>query len=158
MHDQSEAKVASDCIVVMSKGRIEQTDAPYAVYRRPRTRFVAGFIGRTNFVEGRVAGDIVQFPGFRVPKNALEAQGALADEALISVRPQSIQLGRQQSRGGVGAAAFPRGSRYAPNSANAAISGGTWRVQSSGCESRLGRSKSSSGRARGWMSTSRSLC
>jgi putative spermidine/putrescine transport system ATP-binding protein len=41
----------------MSKGRIEQTDAPYAVYSRPCTRFAAGFIGRTNFVEGRVAVD-----------------------------------------------------------------------------------------------------
>jgi len=104
--------VTSDRVVVMSKGRIEQTDTPYAAYGPPRTRFVAGFIGRTNFVEGRVAGDTVQFPGFRVPKNALEAQAALADEILISVRPQSIQLGRQQSPGGAGRCCGP--ARVAP--------------------------------------------
>ena len=106
-HDQAEAMITSDRIVVMSKGRIEQIDAPYAVYGRPRTRFVAGFIGRTNFVEGRLAGDAVQFPGFRVPKSALEAHGALADEVLISVRPQSIQLARQQSLGGAGHCCVP---------------------------------------------------
>src|SRR5437016_8286568 len=50
-HDQSEAMVTSDRIVVMNRGRIEQIDEPQALYRRPRSRFVAGFIGRTNFVE-----------------------------------------------------------------------------------------------------------
>jgi iron(III) transport system ATP-binding protein len=157
MHDQ--VMVTSDCIILMSKGRIEQTDAPYTVYRRPRTRFVAGFIGRTNFAEGRVAGDAVQFPGFRVPKSALEAHGALADEVLISVRPQSIQLARQRGPGGAGAAACPRGSRCAPISANAGSTRRSWRVQSSGCESPLGRRKFSRWASPcGWMSTSRSLC
>ncbi|MBN9088518.1 MAG: ABC transporter ATP-binding protein [Reyranella sp.] len=50
-HDQSEAMVTSDRIVVMNKGRIEQIDAPHVLYGKPRSRFVAGFIGRTNFVE-----------------------------------------------------------------------------------------------------------
>jgi iron(III) transport system ATP-binding protein len=50
-HDQSEAMVTSDRIVVMNKGRIEQVDAPHVLYGKPRSRFVAGFIGRTNFVE-----------------------------------------------------------------------------------------------------------
>src|SRR6185437_9888306 len=45
-HDQGEAMVTSDRIAVMNLGRIEQIDAPYALYNRPRTRFVAGFIGR----------------------------------------------------------------------------------------------------------------
>jgi iron(III) transport system ATP-binding protein len=50
-HDQSEAMVTSDRIVVMNKGRIEQIDPPHVLYGRPKSRFVAGFIGRTNFVE-----------------------------------------------------------------------------------------------------------
>jgi iron(III) transport system ATP-binding protein len=50
-HDQSEAMVTSDRIVVMNKGRIEQIDPPQLLYSRPRSRFVAGFIGRTNFIE-----------------------------------------------------------------------------------------------------------
>ncbi|MBS0521765.1 MAG: ABC transporter ATP-binding protein, partial [Proteobacteria bacterium] len=63
-HDQSEAMVTSDRIVVMNKGRIEQVDAPQRLYARPRSRFVAGFIGRTNFLEGRREGDEVRFDGF----------------------------------------------------------------------------------------------
>jgi ABC-type Fe3+/spermidine/putrescine transport system ATPase subunit len=52
-HDQAEAMVTSDRIAVMNKGRIEQIDAPFELYRRPKTKFVAGFIGRTNFLTGR---------------------------------------------------------------------------------------------------------
>src|SRR6266849_7986171 len=55
-HDQAEAMVASDRIVVMNQGRIEQIADPFALYNRPQTRFVAGFIGRTNFLEGTLAG------------------------------------------------------------------------------------------------------
>ena len=44
-HDQSEAMVTSDRIVVMSQGRVEQVADPFALYTRPETRFVAGFIG-----------------------------------------------------------------------------------------------------------------
>src|SRR5204862_3526202 len=65
-HDQAEAMVTSDRIVVMNKGRIEQIDPPQVLYGRPRSRFVAGFIGRTNFVE--------------------------RDGAVFSLRPQSIGL------------------------------------------------------------------
>jgi iron(III) transport system ATP-binding protein len=50
-HDQSEAMVTSDRIVVMNKGRVEQVDPPQVLYAKPKSRFVAGFIGRTNFVE-----------------------------------------------------------------------------------------------------------
>ena len=53
-HDQAEAMVTSDRIAVMNLGRIEQVDAPHALYNRPKTRFVAGFIGRTNFIEAAV--------------------------------------------------------------------------------------------------------
>ncbi len=65
-HDQSEAMVTSDRIVVMNRGRIEQIDPPQVLYGRPRSRFVAGFIGRTNFVE--------------------------RDGAVYSLRPQAIGL------------------------------------------------------------------
>jgi iron(III) transport system ATP-binding protein len=106
-HDQAEAMVTSDRIVVMNKGRIEQVDAPFALYGRPRTRFVAGFIGRTNFVEGRLDGDAVQFPGFRVPRGALEAQGPLAESVLVSVRPQTLRLTRDAQGSANGRCAVP---------------------------------------------------
>src|SRR5437868_9915767 len=76
-HDQGEAMVTSDRIAVMSEGRIEQIDPPYAVYNRPRTRFVAGFIGRTNFVAARCAGGEVVFDGFALPRDAFEDGRAL---------------------------------------------------------------------------------
>jgi len=53
-HDQDEALVMADRIAVMSHGRIEQQDAPEALYERPRTRFVADFLGVANLFEARV--------------------------------------------------------------------------------------------------------
>jgi len=53
-HDQIEAMTLSDQVVVMNQGVIEQIGTPIEVYRHPRTRFVADFIGRANFVPGTV--------------------------------------------------------------------------------------------------------
>jgi len=53
-HAQSEALALSDRIVVMNAGRIEQISAPYQLYTRPNTLFVAKFIGRNALIEGRV--------------------------------------------------------------------------------------------------------
>ncbi len=53
-HDQIEAMTLSDRVVVMNEGLIEQVGTPMEIYRSPRTRFVAGFIGRANFIEATV--------------------------------------------------------------------------------------------------------
>ena len=53
-HDQAEALVISDRIVVMNKGRIEQMGSPTTIYRQPATSFTAEFIGQVNLVEGTV--------------------------------------------------------------------------------------------------------
>ena len=55
-HDQEEALTMSDRIAVMSKGKILQIGSPRDIYDRPSVRFVANFIGETNFLEGEVAG------------------------------------------------------------------------------------------------------
>ena len=89
-HDQSEAMVTSDRIVVMNAGRIEQVADPVTLYSQPQTRFVAGFIGRTNFLDGVRDGGDIRFPGFTVP--AALAPGALDRRPSFSVRPQSIRL------------------------------------------------------------------
>ncbi|MEO0818791.1 MAG: ABC transporter ATP-binding protein [Pseudomonadota bacterium] len=52
-HDQDEALSMSDEIVIMRQGRIEQQGQPGALYERPATRFVADFLGKSNFIEGR---------------------------------------------------------------------------------------------------------
>ena len=53
-HDQEEALTMSDRIVVMSKGRIEQVGTPDEIYSRPATAFVADFVGKMNFLDGRL--------------------------------------------------------------------------------------------------------
>ncbi len=93
-HDQAEAMVTSDRIAVMNLGRIEQVDDPHTLYTRPRTRFVAGFIGRTNFLDGACQGGEVAFDGFAVARGALENGNALAGKVTFSVRPQSMRLHR----------------------------------------------------------------
>src|SRR5207302_7574795 len=84
-HDQAEAMVTSDRIVVMNKGRIEQVDAPHTLYGRPKSRFVAGFIGRTNFLEGNRQGSDVRFDGFSAAASRLEGANA-AGGLLYSLR------------------------------------------------------------------------
>ena len=95
-HDQAEAMVTSDRIVVMNGGRIEQVADPVTLYQRPATRFVASFIGRTNILDGVREADTLRFPGFSVP-------AALAPEgSSFSVRPQSIGMFRSQGQLGRG--------------------------------------------------------
>ena len=96
-HDQAEAMVTSDRIVVMNKGHIEQVDAPHVLYGRPRSRFVAGFIGRTNFIEGRPQGSNVAFDGFKVPASAVEQAGS--GTSFYSLRPQAIALAADRPAG-----------------------------------------------------------
>jgi putative spermidine/putrescine transport system ATP-binding protein len=54
-HDQGEALSMSDRVAVFHQGKLEQVDSPRALYEKPRTRFVAGFVGSTNLLEGAVA-------------------------------------------------------------------------------------------------------
>jgi ABC-type Fe3+/spermidine/putrescine transport system ATPase subunit len=96
-HDQMEAMVTSDRIAVMNQGRIEQVDSPHALYTRPRTRFVAGFVGRTNLIDGACNGTEIVFERFSVPRSALSNGAALAGKVTFSVRPQSMQLSRSRS-------------------------------------------------------------
>jgi iron(III) transport system ATP-binding protein len=53
-HDQEEALAISDHVIVMNQGRIEQIDAPEALYNRPASLFVADFVGAANLIEGKV--------------------------------------------------------------------------------------------------------
>jgi ABC-type Fe3+/spermidine/putrescine transport system ATPase subunit len=91
-HDQAEAMVTSDRIAVMNQGRIEQVDNPRALYNMPKTRFVAGFIGRTNFIEGVSDGHQISFDGFALPRAAFERDVPSAGKAVFSVRPHSMRL------------------------------------------------------------------
>jgi spermidine/putrescine transport system ATP-binding protein len=97
-HDQSEALVMSNQVAVMHHGRFEQVGTPQELYYRPRTAFVAGFVGNSNRWTGRVAGrqgDEVRVAiGAAMTQIARRADGALADtsDVTVFVRPEAIAL------------------------------------------------------------------
>jgi iron(III) transport system ATP-binding protein len=100
-HDQGEAMATSDRIAVMNAGRIEQVDAPHLLYTRPRTRFVAGFVGRTNLIEGRLSGDEIGLDGFGLKAGQVAVPpGFAGGTLLISLRPQGMALHRARPDGG----------------------------------------------------------
>ncbi|MDE0059809.1 MAG: ABC transporter ATP-binding protein [Defluviicoccus sp.] len=96
-HDQAEAIVLSDRIAVMSEGRILQEGPPREIYRRPRSPFVAGFVGSSNLMEGVVTESLGQ-GRFRVetacgPVCATSTAALRRDEGvLVSLRPELIHL------------------------------------------------------------------
>jgi iron(III) transport system ATP-binding protein len=91
--------VTSDRIAVMNLGRIEQVADPHTLYNRPKTRFVAGFIGRTNFIEGESRGGEIGFGAFALPQASIDGAPA-SGKVTVSVRPQSMRLARAQFANG----------------------------------------------------------
>ena len=90
-HDQEEAMTMADTIAVMNQGRIEQLGTPADLYEHPRTAFVAGFLGKSNLLEGTVVGDgVVELgDGSQVRARTNGAVGAVA----VGVRPEKVALG-----------------------------------------------------------------
>ena len=91
-HDQEEALSLSDRIAILDRGRIVQTGAPEALYERPATRFVADFLGTSNFIEGTAE---AEEGGFVLRRGAarVRAAGAVPDgRAVLSLRPERIAL------------------------------------------------------------------
>jgi len=78
-HDQEEALTMSDRLAVFNLGRIEQVGSPAEIYEHPITAFVAGFVGVSNFVDGRVAQAIIGQPDTNAPLT-------------FSIRPEKIRL------------------------------------------------------------------
>lgn len=104
-HDQEEAITLSNRIAVMNAGHLEQEGTPEEIYERPQTRFVADFIGLTNFITGTVresCADEAGEPGTRfvVVQTAIGAficggpQPAMAsgEHVTLSLRPEKMQL------------------------------------------------------------------
>jgi ABC-type Fe3+/spermidine/putrescine transport system ATPase subunit len=94
-HDQEEALIMSNRIAVMNQGLIEQVGTPEELYDRPATRFVASFIGETNFLSGRilqVAGGICELEVSEslVVEGRATAHLADAQRAHAVIRPERI--------------------------------------------------------------------
>ena len=105
-HDQAEAMVISDRIVVMFDGRIRQVGNATEIYAHPVSRDVADFIGLSNFIEGQVnarseAGCyVVETSLGKISCRSALTLGA-GESALVMVRPESIQLSREAPANGV---------------------------------------------------------
>jgi ABC-type Fe3+/spermidine/putrescine transport system ATPase subunit len=92
-HDQAEAMVTSDRIVVLNRGRMVQVGTPSEIFDQPRTRFVAEFIGKTNLLAGRPEGanTVSLGPDFRIAV-ANGSVSASTGAASVCIRPHNIAL------------------------------------------------------------------
>ena len=96
-HDQSEAMALSDRIIVMEAGRVQQIATPFEIYAHPVNSFVADFLGRVNFLEGRVAvaGSstvTVEMRGHRLELPSGKATPAAGEDVVLVVRPETISV------------------------------------------------------------------
>ena len=96
-HDQEEAMTMADTVAVMNRGVIEQMGPPEELYEKPRTTFVANFLGQSNLVRGRVvehAGSdllTLDLHGAKV-RAPRPADGKLDGDVLLGVRPEKVRL------------------------------------------------------------------
>jgi len=92
-HDQAEAMVISDRVAVLNRGRVEQVGAAEDLFRRPRTRFVAEFIGRTNLLDLETAEPGVAARG-ALRLRLASPPAPSAAPVVVSIRPHEIELVR----------------------------------------------------------------
>ncbi|MCD6462129.1 MAG: ABC transporter ATP-binding protein [Thermotogae bacterium] len=98
-HDQLEAMTLSDRVIVMKDGKIVQMDTPEALYRFPANKFVANFIGKANFIEGRISSvqdnscEVVLPNGRKARIELRDARKFGVDElVLVVMRPEGIEF------------------------------------------------------------------
>jgi ABC-type Fe3+/spermidine/putrescine transport system ATPase subunit len=94
-HDQEEALSISDRIAVMNLGVVEQVGRPWEVYSAPRNRFVAGFIGTTNFYEGEWGGSEGQVKVSGVPMKIPGQTGPSGGKVFFAIRPEAFKVAAQ---------------------------------------------------------------
>jgi putative spermidine/putrescine transport system ATP-binding protein len=90
-HDQEEALTMADRLVVMNEGLVHQVGTQRDLYERPADRFVAGFVGRSTFLEGNV-----EAPGSFRTDGGLQlacSNGGRAGRAALALRPERVEIG-----------------------------------------------------------------
>jgi spermidine/putrescine transport system ATP-binding protein len=107
-HDQEEALTMSDRIAVMSKGKIQQMGTPVEIYERPTNKFVADFIGESNFLEGKLKSTSGNEANVFVPILNAEVTGmpmskdlVNGSDVIVSIRPEKIRIVENQNGAGV---------------------------------------------------------
>lgn len=101
-HSQSEAFSMADRVVIMSRGKIEQIGTPQEIYRAPRTRFVAEFLGSSNIFPGEVSGVDADRLKIATPAGEFHVAGSSAkhfaagDKAIFAISSDRINLSRER--------------------------------------------------------------
>ncbi len=96
-HDQEEALTMSDRIAVITRGVVNQVGEPEAIYEKPANKFVADFIGETNFIDGQVAGqdrDMVEvtLPASGAVRVQSSRRFSAGQSVTLAVRPEKLRL------------------------------------------------------------------
>ena len=134
-HDQEEALSMSDQIAIIRDGRIVQSGPPRLLYERPTTRFVADFLGKSNFIGGRVValdGDrlVYEVAGCRYVQASAGAPRQVGDEIVVALRPEKVEIRKA------------RGPRTAGTGLPARSPPGTTTAPAFTCSSKTARSAS----------------
>ena len=106
-HDQEEALTMSDRIAVMSNGKILQVGTPRDIYDHPENRFVANFIGDSNFLEGKLTdlsatGAVLELPGGTKIKLDIDASKHREGAVSVLVRPEHVSLTKADGNADLG--------------------------------------------------------
>ncbi|HXU41178.1 MAG TPA: ABC transporter ATP-binding protein [Burkholderiales bacterium] len=114
-HDQAEAMAIADRIAIMEKGSLRQVGSPRDIYEHPANTFVAGFMGTTNLLQGKVAakdgaGALVRTASGVEVRVALADGVGPGDAVWVSIRPEAMQIRAGQP---AGANAWPATIRIA---------------------------------------------
>jgi len=89
-HDQEEAVILADKIALLFDGALQQFDEPNKFYERPLTEPIARFFGGTNFLRGILSDGLFETP---VGQFAVDLTSASSDSSVLSIRPESIEMG-----------------------------------------------------------------
>ncbi len=98
-HDQEEALTMSDRIGVMSAGKLQQVGTAKEIYTRPKNRFVASFIGETNFLSASAEGGKVRLASGDV----VDFETAIKGDVTLTIRPEQLRLGAANEAGSIAA-------------------------------------------------------
>ena len=98
-HDQEEALTMSDRIGVMSAGKLQQVGTAKEIYTRPKNRFVASFIGETNFLSATAEGGKVRLASGDV----VDFETAIKGDVTLTIRPEQLRLGAASEAGAIAA-------------------------------------------------------
>lgn len=97
-HDQEEALTMADRLVVMSEGEVKQAGTQRELYEHPADRFVAGFVGRTTFLTGELAGD-GKFKSRGGLLITCPNKATINGTATLSLRPERVSVAREPTNG-----------------------------------------------------------